>query len=100
VSNFWGPLHSSGETFPWESQYHPYEKTMQMTKDDLLALPAIIRSFNGFYTKRGKFVLINSIHILIVLAVLVGAVLIAFVMLLVRYIRRRNPARRLSAAVP
>jgi hydroxyacylglutathione hydrolase len=35
-------LDADGETFPWESQYHPNEQVLQMTKDDLLALPAAI----------------------------------------------------------
>lgn len=90
-------LNSAGNTFPWGSQYHPDEHVLQMTKDDLLALPAAIRSFNGFYTVHGNFIMMNSIRILIVSAVLILALLIAFVWLLVRYIRRRRRARRLPA---
>lgn len=93
-------LNSGGEAFPWESRYHPHEHALPMTKEDLLALPAALRSFNGFYTTRGKFILMNSIHILIASAVLVGAVLIAFLMILVRYIRNRKRAQRLRAASP
>ena len=91
-------LDASGETFPWESQYHPNEHVLQLTKDDLLALPAAIRSFNGFYTRSGTFIMINSMRMLIVWAVLAGVVLIALVMILVLYIRRRRRARRLRAA--
>jgi glyoxylase-like metal-dependent hydrolase (beta-lactamase superfamily II) len=87
-------LNSDGKTFPWESQYHPHEHALQMTKDDLLALPAVIRSFNGFYTVHGNFMLMNSTRILIAFAVFVGTVLVAFVWILVRYIRRRKNARR------
>jgi uncharacterized membrane protein len=68
-----------------------------LTKDDLLALPAAIRSFNGFYTRSGTFIMINSMRMLIVWAVLAGVVLIALVMILVLYIRRRRRARRLRA---
>ena len=92
-------LDASGETFPWESQYHPNEHVLQMTKDDLLALPAAIRSFNGFYTRRGKFIMINSMRMLIVWAVLAVVVLIALVMMLVLYIRRRRRARRLRSPI-
>lgn len=88
-------LNSAGNTFPWGSQYHPDEHVLQMTKDDLLALPAAIRNFNGFYTVHGNFIMMNSIRILIVSAVLILVLLIAFVWLLVRYIRRRRRARRL-----
>jgi len=86
-------LNSAGDTFPWESQYHPHERVLPLTKDDLLALPAAIRSFNGFYTVHGKFIMMNSIRILTAGAVLVGAVLVALVWILVRYIRRRKRGR-------
>src|SRR5262249_25058070 len=90
-------LSSGGETFPWGSQYHPHEQALQMTKGDLLALPAVIRSFNGFYTTSGKFILINSIHIIVALAVLVGAALIGLGTIVVRYLRRKR-TRRLRTA--
>jgi len=32
-------VNSAGDTFDWESQYHPNEHVLQMTNDDLLALP-------------------------------------------------------------
>jgi cell shape-determining protein MreD len=70
-----------------------------MTKEDLLALPAALRSFNGFYTVRAKFTMENSIRVLIVLAVLVLAVIVAFVWLLVRYFRRRKLARSLRKQI-
>jgi glyoxylase-like metal-dependent hydrolase (beta-lactamase superfamily II) len=91
-------LDASGETFPWESQYHPNEHVLQMTKDDLLALPGAIRSFNGFYTISGKFIMINSMRMLVVWAVLAAVVLIALVMMLVLYIRRHRRARQLRTA--
>jgi hydroxyacylglutathione hydrolase len=89
-------MDASGELFPWESQYHPHEHVLQMTKDDLLALPAAVGSFNGFYTTSGKFIMTNSIHILMALAVLIVVVLIVAVFLVVRYVRRRR-ARKLRA---
>ncbi|MFZ0336157.1 MAG: MBL fold metallo-hydrolase [Candidatus Acidiferrales bacterium] len=89
-------MDASGELFPWESQYHPHERALPMTKDDLLALPAAVGSFNGFYTTSGKFIMINSIHVLMALAVLIVVVLIVVVFLVVRYVRRRR-ARKLRA---
>ena len=88
-------MNSTGKLFSWESQYHPHEHVLQMTKEDLLALPVALRSFNGFYSVRGEFTMENSIRVLIVLAALVLAVVVAFVWLLVRYFRRRKLARRL-----
>ncbi len=89
-------MDARGELFPWESQYHPHERALPMTKDDLLALPAAVGRFNGFYTTSGKFVMINSIRILIALAVLMAVALIAIGFLLVRFVRRRR-ARKLQA---
>lgn len=82
--------------FPWESQYHPHEHRLQMTKDDVLGLPAVVSSFNGFYTRNGKFVLMNSVHSLIALAVVAGIVLTALILGSILYIRRRRRARTLS----
>jgi hydroxyacylglutathione hydrolase len=80
--------------FPWESQSHPHEHLLPMTKEEVLALPAAIRSFNGFYTVHGKFTMENSLRILIAFAVLVLVVVVAVVWMLVRYIRRRRRARK------
>ena len=88
-------MSSAGDLFPQESHYHPHEHDLQMTKDDALALPVAIRSFNGFYSVHGKFTMENSIRMLIAFAVLVLVVVVAVVWTLVRYIRRRRRARKL-----
>ncbi len=87
-------LDAAGRTFPWESQYHPDEHALPMTKDDLIALPAAISSFNGFYTRSGKFILINPMRIIIAMAVVIGLVLIAIVLAVIRYVRRRRSPRQ------
>lgn len=87
-----------GELFPWQIQYHPHERVLQMTKDDVLALPAALQSFNGFYTTRGQFVMMNSIHILIALGILSLIVLVAIIWALVRFIKRFRRKRRQRAA--
>jgi hydroxyacylglutathione hydrolase len=92
-------MNSAGDLFPWESQYHSHERVLQMTKDDVLSLPAAIRSFNGFYTVHGKFTMENSIRILIAFAVLILAVIVAVVWTLVRYIRRHRRARKLRTEI-
>jgi hydroxyacylglutathione hydrolase len=89
---------TDGNTFPWESQYHPHEAALQMTKDDLLALPGVVRSFNGFYNTNGKFITMNAIRLLIAEAILATAILAGIVWALVRYIRRRR-ARKLRNQV-
>jgi len=92
-------MNSAGELFPWESQYHPNEHALQMTKDDVLALPAAVHSFNGFYTVRGQFTMENTIRILIACAVLVLVAVIALVWALVHFIRRRRRARKLATKI-
>jgi hydroxyacylglutathione hydrolase len=86
-------MDASGKIFEWESTYHPNEHALQMSKEDLLALPAAAASFNGFYTTSGKFTMMNSLRLLI--AVMVSALLALIVLgvLLVRSLLRRRRAR-------
>jgi hypothetical protein len=65
-----------------------------LSKQDLLALPGIVSGFNGFYAKRGVYVLMNQNRILILLGV--GAVvLLVAIILMLRALWRwlRPPAR-------
>lgn len=89
-------LDADGETFPWESQYHPREHVLQLTKEDLLALPIAVGRFNGFYTRSGNFIMMNSTRVLVAFAAFAFLVLIGLVMVLVLYVRRRR-ARKLVA---
>lgn len=93
-------INSAGGTFSWGSQYHPREHVLQMTKDDLTALPAAIRKFNGFYSVSGKFILMNSERILVAEAVVALVMLIALAWLLIWLIRRWRRARELKTQVP
>ena len=85
-------LDESGKTF-LGTRYHPNERPLQLTKQDLLALPGTVSGFNGFYAKRGVYVLMNQNRILILLGV--GAVigLVAIILMLRavwRCLRRRR----------
>jgi len=85
-------LDESGKTF-FGTRHHPNERPLQLTKQDLLALPGIVSGFNGFYAKRGVYVLMNQNRILILLAV--GAVVsLAAIILILRALWRwwRSPA--------
>ena len=88
---------ASGQTFPWQSQYHPHEHVLQLTKTDLLSLPMALRDFNGFYSTEGGFVIINSIHLLLAFAATAVVLLIGMAWALVRFVRAKRRARRLSA---
>lgn len=85
-------LDESGKTF-LGTRYHPNERPLQLTKQNLLALPEIVSGFNGFYAKRGVYVLMNQNRILILFGV--GAViLLVAIILTVRALWRwlRSPA--------
>ena len=90
---------SAGETFSWQSSYHPNEHVLELTKDDVLALPAAARRFNGFYTEREQVLLENPMRIAVAVAALLGAFLAAVVWAAVRQVRRRVHARRLRAGI-
>jgi hydroxyacylglutathione hydrolase len=72
-------LDESGKTF-FGTRYHPNERALQLTRQDLLALPGIVEGFNGFYAKRGVYVLMNQNRILVLLGV--GAVILLLAIIL------------------
>jgi hydroxyacylglutathione hydrolase len=86
-------MDASGKMFEWQSTYHPNEHVLQMSKEDLLALPAAAANFNGFYTTSGKFTLMNSLRLLIAVMVFTLLALIALGVLLVRSLLRRRRAK-------
>ena len=86
-------MNQEEELFPWQSTHHPHERALSLTKEDLLSLPETLRSFNGIYTKHGKWVVLNPIRQLIVVGAGAVLLLIALVWLVWRYFRRRRAAR-------
>ena len=85
-------LDESGKIF-FGTRYHPNERPLQLTKQDLLALPGIVSGFNGFYAKRGVYVLMNQNRILILLGVGAVVLLVAIILILRALWRRlRSPA--------
>jgi len=85
-------LDESGKMFVG-TRYHPNERPLQLTKQDLLALPGIVSGFNGFYAKRGVYVLMNQNRILILLGVGAVVLLVAIILILRALWRRlRSPA--------
>jgi len=74
-------LDESGKIF-LGTRHHPNERSLQLTKQDLLALPGIVSGFNGFYAKRGVYVLMNQNRILILLGVGAVVLLVAIILIL------------------
>lgn len=68
-------LDADGGLFPRGSHHHPNERRLQLGKQDLLALPAALEDFNGFYAGYPDFILFNTLHSLVALGVLAIALL-------------------------
>lgn len=66
-------LSESGEVF-WGSSFHPHERPLQLTRQDLMALPEIVNGFNGFFSRRGTYMLMNQNRILLLVGI--GALLL------------------------
>ena len=87
-------LDQAGNTFLGD-HYHPNERPLQLTRQDLLALPQIVASFNGFYGQHGVYVLENQNRVLAVLGGVVILLLIGLgfgIRALFRLRRRRRAA--------
>ncbi len=87
-------FNAAGDPYTWGASDHPNEHALEMKKADLLALPGALDGFNGFYTRSGNFIMLNSMRVLVAEAILAAAVLIAVVLAVVAYIRRRRGNKR------
>jgi glyoxylase-like metal-dependent hydrolase (beta-lactamase superfamily II) len=83
-------LDATGQAFSTGSEYHPNERRLELTKSDLLALPAALEDFNGFYASHDNFILSNPKRNLLVLGIVVVVVLAFAVWGLRRLPRRRQ----------
>ena len=88
---------SSGGLFDWESTYHPDEHALALGKADVLALPAALTRFNGFYSETGGFAIMDPMRNLIAFGLAALVVLIALGYLLYRMVRRIRSRRRGAA---
>lgn len=60
---------TAGRLYPRGSTHHPEERALQLSREDLLALPAALDGFNGFYARHDNFVVSNPLHNLAAVAV-------------------------------
>lgn len=82
-----------GHLYDWESSYHPDEHALQLGKAEVLALPAVLDGFNGFYSSQGGFTVINSMHELEVMGAVALLLLWALGYGLYRLVRRWRRGR-------
>jgi hydroxyacylglutathione hydrolase len=78
--------------------YHPNERALQLSKEDLLGLPDIVSGFNGFYGKHGIYILENQNRVLMAFAGALIALLVAAGFGVRALIRRRR--QRVARAKP
>ena len=79
-----------GRLYPQGATHHPDERGLELARSDVLALPAAMDAFNGFYSRHANFVITNPVRNLIAIAL--GAVVLLAVLAwrVVRALRRRR----------
>jgi glyoxylase-like metal-dependent hydrolase (beta-lactamase superfamily II) len=85
-------LDQAGNTFLGD-HYHPSERPLQLSKEELLALPVIVEGFNGFYGRHGVYILESQNRVLAAAAAALIAVLIALGFAVRALLRRRRRGR-------
>jgi glyoxylase-like metal-dependent hydrolase (beta-lactamase superfamily II) len=83
-------LNTAGHAYRFGSHYHPDERRLELTREDLTALPAAFERFNGFYAPYPNYILSNPIRNLVALGVLAVAVLILIAWGVRRLLRSRR----------
>jgi glyoxylase-like metal-dependent hydrolase (beta-lactamase superfamily II) len=86
-------LDANGQPYPWGSRYHPNEHRLELSREDLLALPDAFAHFNGFYNQHPDFILYNNMRSLLLLAAGVLATLALGTWWLIRSLGLRRKAR-------
>jgi hydroxyacylglutathione hydrolase len=86
-------LNTAGRAFRFGSHYHPNEHRLELTREDLMALPAALEHFNGFYARYPNYILTHPIHNILALSfavlVVIGLAAFGLYRLLRRWRRRR-----------
>jgi glyoxylase-like metal-dependent hydrolase (beta-lactamase superfamily II) len=90
-------LDKAGNTFLGD-HYHPDERPLQLSKDQLLELPSIVESFNGFYGRHGEYILENQNRVLSAAAAVLVTLLAVAGIAIRAWLRRRRIARQSQAA--
>ncbi len=83
-------LDAAGHAYAMGSRYHPNEHRLELSKEDLLAVPPALQQFNGFYARYPSFIISNPKHNLAVLVITALALLALIVWGVRRLLRRRR----------
>jgi len=66
---------AAGRTYAQGSAYHPNERALELSRQDLLTLPVALNSFNGFYASHENYSITHPMHNLLLLLFAVFALL-------------------------
>src|SRR6266581_6081432 len=83
----------AGHTYAEGATYHPNERPLELSREDLVKLPSALASFNGFYASHENYSITHPMHNLLALlfAAFVLLSVVAFVIYrLLRWRRRRS----------
>jgi len=80
-------LNAAGHAYRSGSHYHPNEHRLELAREDLTALPAAFKSFNGFYARHPNYILTNPTHNLLAGAT-IGVAILIFIVWGVRHLLR------------
>ena len=90
-------MNRAGEIYDWESTYHPNEHALALDKADVLALPATLTKFNGFYAQVGHVTMIDPTRNLLVVVIAASTVFVAAIVAVIlgfwRWRRTQGSAR-------
>lgn len=87
-------LDAAGKEYSMGAEHHPDERRLELTKADLLALPAAMDDFNGFYAAHDNFVITHPERNLLALA---GAAVVALAIVVWGFRRLLRWRRRHAA---
>jgi hydroxyacylglutathione hydrolase len=91
-------LDANGDTYWFGTQYHPNERSLAMSWEDMVALPGAFERFNGFYARYPNFVLYNPMRILAVEGIIALLLLVALGWGIFRLVKHSRRKKRLRAA--
>ncbi|MHA6203651.1 MBL fold metallo-hydrolase [Dyella soli] len=86
-------LDRQGNTEPMGASFHPDERPLQLGKDELMTLPAVLAGFNGFYGRSGVFVMYSQTRMLQLVGA-TGVLLLIVIALGIRSLLRRRRRQR------
>src|SRR5260370_35872568 len=55
----------AGHTYAEGATYHPNERPLELSREDLMKLPSALASFNGFYASHENYSITHPMHNLV-----------------------------------